>query len=592
MKSKAKDIRRLGFTRPRKDNKVKTDFGSMLGGGQNVALRRTARTFLLRPLGLLAATLMAEPALAMRDDVASWRAYLRGRAAISGDRLDEAATQFQAALQSSADNRLLRQRTFGLALLSGNEELASDLAQRLKAEGVSGFDSRLMLLVNAIKKRRWKDADALRVSMQEDNQLGFALPVMEAWIARGERRKDPLAPISTIGRDVLANSYAAEHRAYLLGATGRTDEALTEYAPLIAGGSGRAVRIRLAAAAMLQREGRKDEALEMLAGGDPTLIRGRAMVRAGKKLPTGVATPADGIAELFVRLAADVGRDHFSEAGMLLARVSTFLAPENAETWLVTADMLAGDGKPAAALRAVEQIPPDDPFADQAAALRISLLLELDRKAEALGIAQALASRPGASGTDWAQLGDVLNAADQKAEAAKAYGKAIEMTVDPDRLWRLYLVRGGIYERMGNWEQAEPDLRKTVAMAPDQAVALNYLGYALLDRNRNLDEAQRLIEKASALKPADGAIADSLAWVHYRRGDYKRAVTLLEKAVQLEPAEPTINEHLGDAYWRAGRLFEARFSWRAALVGAEESAVLERLRGKIDFGLESGDAAP
>src|SRR3546814_661180 len=118
---------------------------------------------------------------------------------------------------------------------------------------------------------------------------------------------------------------------------------------------------------------------------------------------------------------------------------------------------------------------------------------------------------------------------------------------------------------MGDWGRAEPDLRKAMELAPDQAVVLNYLGYALLDRNLNLDEAQRLIEKASALRPRDGAITDSLAWVYFQRGDFLRAIALLEQAVQVAPAEPTINEHLGDAYWRIGRKYEARYSWRAAI---------------------------
>src|SRR3546814_16901829 len=82
---------------------------------------------------------------------------------------------------------------------------------------------------------------------------------------------------------------------------------------------------------------------------------------------------------------------------------------------------------------------------------------------------------------------------------------------------------------MGDWGRAEPDLRKAMELAPDQAVVLNYLGYALLDRNLNLDEEQRLIEKASALRPRDGAITDSPAWVYFQRGDFLRAIALLEQ---------------------------------------------------------------
>src|SRR3546814_13037992 len=80
------------------------------------------------------------------------------------------------------------------------------------------------------------------------------------------------------------------------------------------------------------------------------------MVQAGKRLRTGIATPAEGMAELFVRLAADAGRDHTSPAGLVIARLATFLAPQNAETWLVTAGLLADDDKPHTALQAVAGI--------------------------------------------------------------------------------------------------------------------------------------------------------------------------------------------------------------------------------------------
>src|SRR3546814_19519004 len=104
---------------------------------------------------------------------------------------------------------------------------------------------------------------------------------------------------------------------------------------------------------------------------------------------------------------------------------------------------------------------------------------------------------------------------------------------------------------MGDWGRAEPDLRKAMELAPDQAVRLNYLGYALLDRNLNLDEAQRLIEKARALSPRHGAITDSLAWVYFKRGDFLLAIALLEQAVQVATHEPTIHQPLDHPYYPA-----------------------------------------
>lgn len=546
---------------------------------------RTIRTCSIAAL-FFAAT-AAQTAAAARDDLTAWRAYVRGRAAISQDQLGEAARQFQAALQANSDNRILRQRTFGLALLAGQEKLSQDLARQLEAMGDKAFDTRIVLLGNAIENGKWAQAKALRNELSQERQLLFAIPVIDAWLALGNGG-DALEPLAMIGRDSLANSYAAEHRAFILGALGRTDEAMQAYQPLIAGDSGRAVRLRLAAAAMLQRAKRDREAALLLEGGNPALLVAKEQVKAGKRLEMGVATPAQGVAELFVRLAADVSRDRPSQVSIAIGRLASFLAPRNAETWLVVADMLASDGKPEAALEALSHVPLTDPFAEQAIALRISLLQQLKRDAEALGIAQAATTRSGAGSAAWSRLGDVLAAIGNNADAAGAYSKAIELAPKGNTPWQLYLLRGGAYERMDDWKRAEPDLRRAVDMAPDQAVTLNYLGYALLDRNLNLDEAQRLIEKASALRPQDGPITDSLAWVHYRRGNFNQAIQLLEQAVRLEPAEPTINEHLGDAYWQVGRKLEARYSWRAAMVGTDDEPVLKRLRGKIDFGLQIG----
>src|SRR3546814_16399921 len=82
--------------------------------------------------------------------------------------------------------------------------------------------------------------------------------------------------IKGVGGNALAESYAAEHRAFLLGATGRTDDAMAAFQPLITGETGRATRIRLVAAAMLQRKGRKEEAAALLTGRDQI---GRAACR-------------------------------------------------------------------------------------------------------------------------------------------------------------------------------------------------------------------------------------------------------------------------------------------------------------------------
>jgi Flp pilus assembly protein TadD len=129
-----------------------------------------------------------------------------------------------------------------------------------------------------------------------------------------------------------------------------------------------------------------------------------------------------------------------------------------------------------------------------------------------------------------------------------------------------------------------------VELAPDEPVALNYLGYAQVERGENLTAAVALLERANRLRPDDPAITDSLGWGYYRIGDIARALPLLEQAAQGQPGSVTINEHLGDAYWLAGRRFEARYAWRAASINADD-AQKKRLAEKLADGVVQRMAA-
>jgi Flp pilus assembly protein TadD len=116
-------------------------------------------------------------------------------------------------------------------------------------------------------------------------------------------------------------------------------------------------------------------------------------------------------------------------------------------------------------------------------------------------------------------------------------------------------------------------------------MVLNYLGYSLIEKKLNLQEAMEMVKKAVELRPNDGYIIDSLGWAYYQLGDYEQAVTHIERAVELLPADPIIAEHLGDAYWRVGRKLEAKFQWQHARDNKPEPADLARIEGKLKDGL-------
>ncbi|MGC8916556.1 MAG: tetratricopeptide repeat protein [Thermoanaerobaculum sp.] len=137
-------------------------------------------------------------------------------------------------------------------------------------------------------------------------------------------------------------------------------------------------------------------------------------------------------------------------------------------------------------------------------------------------------------------------------------------------------------ERSKRVAEAEKVFRELIAAEPDNASALNYLGYMFADRGENLAEAKELIEKAVALDPLSGAYLDSLGWVYFRLGDWDRAEKYLTQAVALEPFDATVHEHLGDLYQARGQVDKAREAWERALsLKPDEEGQEERIKAKL-----------
>jgi Flp pilus assembly protein TadD len=124
-------------------------------------------------------------------------------------------------------------------------------------------------------------------------------------------------------------------------------------------------------------------------------------------------------------------------------------------------------------------------------------------------------------------------------------------------------------------------MKTVISLEPDNAEALNYLGYTYADRGFNLEEAEKLIRRAVEIKPDDGYILDSLGWVFFHQGLYAEAVKILERAQAQVPEDPVILEHLGDAYEKAGAYENALSAYKKATEKAKDKE-LEKLKVKID----------
>ena len=139
--------------------------------------------------------------------------------------------------------------------------------------------------------------------------------------------------------------------------------------------------------------------------------------------------------------------------------------------------------------------------------------------------------------------------------------------------------RALVAERLDQRDLFEEDLAKVIAAQPDNAYALNALGYFLVDRNERLDEAEDYLLKAYQLLPNDPAITDSVGWLYYRLGDYTKSIELLRQAHSLLP-DSEIAAHLGEVLWVSGDQAEATKIWEEALRESPDDNLLNSVMKK------------
>jgi len=142
----------------------------------------------------------------------------------------------------------------------------------------------------------------------------------------------------------------------------------------------------------------------------------------------------------------------------------------------------------------------------------------------------------------------------------------------PDNGELLY-ARALASEKVGDRDTLMSDLRTLIESDPNNATALNALGYFLADEDTNLDEAEGYLEKAVQLRPDDAAIMDSLGWLRFRQGKIESAKKLLERAYELFP-DGEIAAHLGEVLWTIGDETAAKSVWDKALLDSPDHVKL------------------
>jgi len=149
--------------------------------------------------------------------------------------------------------------------------------------------------------------------------------------------------------------------------------------------------------------------------------------------------------------------------------------------------------------------------------------------------------------------------------------------IDPKEI-DLHYALGVIYEKTNRLSESVKEMETVLAIDPENAEALNFIGYSYADRGMNLDDAEKMIIKALKIKPNNGYLIDSLGWVYFKKNKLNSAMKHLKQALELLPDDVNIIEHMGDVYVKLNKTKEAEEMYNRVLkIDPKNSLVQKKL---------------
>ncbi|ODS33461.1 MAG: hypothetical protein SCARUB_01369 [Candidatus Scalindua rubra] len=152
---------------------------------------------------------------------------------------------------------------------------------------------------------------------------------------------------------------------------------------------------------------------------------------------------------------------------------------------------------------------------------------------------------------------------DEVEKSLEEYKKIADLVPDDASV---HLSIGNIYLKQGKNEDAIAEYKQVITLAPDSPIGYNELAYYYAENKTNLDEGLKYALKAAELVPKDASILDTLGWVYFKKGIYKKALENLISAVELRPSSPTIRFHLGMAHYKNNDLKNALSEFKNSLI--------------------------
>jgi tetratricopeptide (TPR) repeat protein len=315
------------------------------------------------------------------------------------------------------------------------------------------------------------------------------------------------------------------------------------------------IEVRYNEVSLYEAEGKMTDAVkalkEILAGiSKRTLSAGERNSRAFLLERLGVLYRSTDQTEPAVTAFREIADNDPDSAARALAQII--------DTYRAAKDFAAADREAAAAMKRF----PNDRLIKLIAG---NVQADLGRFKESETLLKSLLSGKGDRDI-WIALAQVYEKSKNWPSMSHAIDEAGKLSESQEDKENVTFLRGAMYERMKEFDRAEAEFRAVLKTNPNNASALNYLGYMLADRNVRLNEALEMIHKAVEQEPSNGAFLDSLGWVYFRLNKLEEAEESLRSSLrQYGGRDATVYDHLGDVCNSRNNLKEAVKQWEQAL---------------------------
>lgn len=514
--------------------------------------------------------------------------YLAGRFAQGQQDWDSAQSYMGSVLEHDRNNAMLMQRTFLLALGSGNFVRAKELAEQVSHTQGSAELALIFLSCDAISRDNFTAALGYLDKLPAEGFGQYTKPLLTAWSLVGLGKKEKALKL-------LANNATPDDPTYRMHLglieelTGNMEGAKTNYKSAMANGLD--LHTAIMVGNFFERYGQPEIARGIYRGLDKMyplnpFISAMADRDPRRNIAPNIARAADGAALAMFDLAALLQSKRSYDSARIYGSMVRILDPKSAFTKMLMGDIAALHNQYPQAIAAYTSVETESPVF-WLSRMRLAETYEISGQlALSVQMLTDMSKTPSTRTQALTALGDIYRRNGQYENAAQAYDQALSgVPAITQEHWPVIYARGIARERLQRWDLAEKDLLQALSFQPDNPMILNFIAYSWANQGVNLNKALIYAKQAAALRPDDGYILDSYGWTLFRLAKYEESIVWLEQAVAQVPQDSTLLDHLGDAYWQVGRKNEARYQWQHANDLSKDPSFKTLVLKKMEHGI-------